>query len=161
VREGLRVVGTLHADSVEEAIEVLRGEVELSPEDVARAGVLAVSRVELEDGDLGWSGGGRIRRVPPDAKVRRRIVEIGLLGPSGEGGVGWVPLAAWNEAAERLEVAGPPAGAAALARWAGVAAPDAEAGIAERAVVLSRLAAEGRRDPRDVREAVLQLRAAK
>jgi hypothetical protein len=156
VRDGLRVVGTLHADSVDEAIEVLGGEVELSREDIARVDLLAVTRVVDE---LPREEGRRFPRVPRDTPVRRRIVEIGLLGTDAAGGVEPVGLAALSETSGRLEVAEDPAGVAALARWAGVSTAAAEAGIAERADVLTRLAAEGRRDPRDVADAVRRLRA--
>jgi hypothetical protein len=86
-------------------------------------------------------------------------VEVGLLGPDPDRGVRHVALAAWSAAAGRLEVAAPPAGIAALARWAGVPAPTAVAAIAARAEILARLAADWRRDPRDVEEAVRLLRS--
>jgi hypothetical protein len=152
VREGARVVGTLHADSVDEAIEVLGGEVELLPEDIARADLVAVTRVV---DDPGAGDRRRMWRIPSDRPVRRRVVEIGLLGPDAERGVGWIPLATWNGASERLDLADAPA---ALARWAGVSRAAAEKGIAERADALAALAAEGRRDPRDVADAVRRLR---
>jgi hypothetical protein len=155
VRDGVRVVGTLHADSVDEAVEVLGGEVELSPEDIARVDLLVVTRV---DGEVVRGANGRISRVPPDAKVRRRIVEIALRGPDPEGRVGRITLAAWNAASDRLDVADAPNGVEALARWAGVSAPTAAAEIARRADALGRLASEGRREARDVDEAVRQLR---
>lgn len=152
MREGARVVGTLHADSVDEAIEVLGGEVELLPEDIARADLVAVTRVV---DDPGAGDRRRMWRIPSDRPVRRRVVEIGLLGPDAERGVGWIPLATWNGASERLDLADAPA---ALARWAGVSRAAAEKGIAERADALAALAAEGRRDPRDVADAVHRLR---
>src|SRR5205814_3401075 len=141
VRDGLRVVGTLHADSVEEAIEVLGGEVELSPEDVARADLIAVTRVV--DG-LVPREGRRFGHVPRGASVRRRIVEIGLLGPGRDGGVERATLATLSPT-DRLELADAPAGIAALARWASVSAPSAAAEIAARTEALSDLAAAGRR----------------
>src|SRR5207245_7722600 len=79
VRDGLRVVGTLHADSVDEAIENLGDEVELSPEDIARVDLLAITRVE---GGGVRSGGSRFGHCRPgDGSVPRRIVDVGLLGP--------------------------------------------------------------------------------
>lgn len=151
VQDGLRVVGTLHADSVDEAIANLGDEVELAPEDIARVDLIAVTRVD------GWTrrGGGHFRG---DSSARRRIVEIGLIGMDPDRGVRATTLAAWD-AAGRLAIAEPPAGLAALAGWANVPTATAEAGIAERAEVLSRLATDGRRDPRDVAEAVRRVRA--
>jgi hypothetical protein len=156
VRDGLRVIGTLHADSVDEAIGNLGDEVELSPEDIARVDILAVTRVV--DG-LVRTEGRRYGHVPRGAPARRRIVEIALLEPDPTRGVRRVGLAAVNAASGRLEIAESPAGVAALARWAGESAGAAAAEIAERAEVLALLAAEGRTDPKDVDDAVRRLRA--
>src|SRR3989442_671912 len=83
-----------------EAIENLGDGVELAPEDIARVDLLAITRVE---GEGVRSGGRRFGHVRPgDGSVRRRIVEIGLLGPDPALGVGRVELAAWNAATGRL-----------------------------------------------------------
>lgn len=157
LRSGLRVVGTLHADSVEGAIANLGDEVELAPDDIARVDLIAITRVE---GGSFASGRGRPGPIAPtDAPVRRRIVEIGLLGPDPARGVRSVQIAAWDGREGRLVSVDPPGGVATLARWAGVTTPVAQAAIAARANVLDGLAAEGRRDPREVDEAVRQLRA--
>lgn len=155
VRDGLRVVGTLHADSVDEAIENLGDEVGLSPGDIAQVELIAITRVE---GGLVRSGGRTGRVASGDVPVRRRIVEISLLGPDPDRRLGHVELAVWKTGSDRLEIAEPPAGLAALARWADVPIPTVEAEITERAGVLSRLASQGRRDPKDVDEAVHRLR---
>jgi hypothetical protein len=137
---------------------ILGDEVELLPEDIARVDLIAITRVE---GGVGAHDRPRPDHVPPgDAPVRRRIVEIGLLGPDPERGVRKVALAAWDTGTGRLGLAEPPAGVAELARWAGVPAPVAAAAIAERADILARLTAEGRRDPKDVDDAVHRLRTA-
>jgi hypothetical protein len=156
VRAGLRVVGTLHAESVDEAITNLGDEVELTPADIARVDLIAIVHVE---GSLVRTGRGRRGRVQPDdAAVRRRVVEIGLLGPEANGGVHRVDLAAWRTESGQLAIVDPPAGINALADWAGVPTPTAAAAIAARADILARLAADGRRDPRDVAEAARLLR---
>jgi len=151
VRAGLRVVGTLHADSVDEAIDNLGDEVELSPEDIARVDLVAITRIvrgQLRPGSA---------QLANDS-LQRRIVEIGLLASDPDLRVRKVELAAWNTASGRLETAEPPTGIAALARWAGVPTPSVLAAIAERADVLARLVAEERRDPSDVAAAVRLLR---
>jgi hypothetical protein len=157
VRDGHRVVGTLHADSVDEAIENLLGEVELSPEDVARVDLLAITRAE---GPLGLTGGGRRGRIArDDDSVRRRIVEIALLEPGPDREVRRVELASWSAGSDRLTIADPPAGVAAVARWAGVPTALAARELDERTDVLVRLAAGGRRDREEVGDAVRRLRA--
>jgi hypothetical protein len=154
-RDGLGLVGTLHADSVAEALDVLAGEVGLAPEHVAGVDLIAVSRVENEAAVV---QPGRFRRISRDAVVDRRIVEIGLVGPGPDGRPGHAELASWNEAAGTLEMADAPAGVAALARRLGVPLARAEAEIAARADALAGLVARGRRDPADVEEAVRRLR---
>src|SRR6185437_14652261 len=156
LRDGHRLVGTLHADSVDEAIQALVGEVGLTRDDFTRVSLVAITRVED-----GLVTRGRLRPGHADSvdvPVRRRIVEIGLLAPDPDLGVRKVELAAWNTGSGRLETVERPAGVAALARWAGVPTPSTLEAIAERADVLARLAAEGRRDPWDVDDAVRRLR---
>ena len=155
LRDGPGLVGTLHADSVAEALDVLAGEVGLAPEHVARVDLIAVSRVENEAAFL---RPGRFRGIPRDAVVARRIVEIGLVAPGADGRPGHVELASWREASGRLELADAPAGVAALAGRLGVRLAQAAAEIAARADVLSDLAARGRRDPADVEAAVRRMR---
>ncbi len=158
LRDGIRIVGTLHADSVDQAIEALVEEVELSEEDIARVDLVVVTRVEGWTPVHGWRLPGGVGR--DDGSVRRRIVEIGLLGSDGNRGVRKVELAAWSAESRRLEITAPPAGLAALARWAGVSTLLAQEETAERAEILASLAAEGRRDPEEVDDAVRLLRAA-
>ena len=122
LRDGIRLVGTLHADSVDEAIDVLIEDIGLPARAVARVDLVAVTRVD------GWTpaSGRHYRRVEPgDDPVRRRIVEIGLLEPDTADGVRKIELASPSALTGQLELANPPAGIAALARWAGV--PSAQA----------------------------------
>ena len=157
VRAGLGVVGTLHADSVDEAIANLGDEVDLTPEDIAHVDLVAIMRVE---GELGRTGRGRRGRVQPDdSTVRRRVVEIGLLEPDPDHGVCHVALAAWAPESDRLAITDPSAGIGALARWAGLPTPAADAAVTARADILARLAADGLREPQAVDEAVHLLRA--
>lgn len=154
--DGHRIVGTLHADSVDEAVQALVEEVGLTREDIARVELIAITRV---DRALFAPGQPRPTRAQlSDPSVKRRIVEIGLLAPDPDLGVRIVEIAALNEGTGRLEIAESPLGIAALAQWAGVAASAAEAAIAERADVLASLAAEGRRTPEDLDDAVRRLR---
>lgn len=158
VRAGHRLVGTLHADSVDQAIQVLRNQVGLSLEDIAQVELIAVVRVE-----------GLV--TPPNQRpsqaeltapsVRRRIVEIGLLAPDPLQGIRKTTLAAVSEESGRLEIDRSPSGFAALAEWAGIPTSSAELAVAERAEVLAHLAAEGRRDPRDIADAVRRARGGK
>lgn len=153
-RGGVCVVGTLHADSVGEAIEVLGSEVGLSPEDIARVDLIAVTRVL--DGVVKIEGRS-FGRVPKEVPVQRRIVEIALLGPDSDGRVQSQTLATLGPTGQ-LEVAETPLGIAALARWAAVSESSAAAEIAARAEALFELSA-GQQNPGDLDEAILRLRA--
>ena len=156
VRAGYRVIGTLHADSVGEAIDNLSDEIGLVSGDIARVTLIAITRVAGTVGPSGRGRGGQARSGH-DA-VRRRVVEIGLLEPDPDRGVRHVVLAAWHAGSGRLALADPPGGLAALARWAAVPTPLATAAIAARADTLADLAAAGCRDPQDVDAAVRRLR---
>jgi energy-coupling factor transporter ATP-binding protein EcfA2 len=157
VGDGVGLVGTLHADSVAEALDVLAGEVGLAPAHISRVDLIAVSRVENEAEFL---RPGRFRGIAKDAVVDRRIIEIGLVAAGPDGRPGQVALASMDEASGKLRVADAPAGIAALAGRLGVPPAQAEAEIAARADALAGLAARGRRDPADVEEAVGRLRGA-
>lgn len=150
--EGHRLIGTLHADSVAEALGVLTDEVALLPEHVVNVDLIAVSRVENEAGHV---VPGRFRRIPKEAVVDRRIVEIGLVTPGAEGRPGHAPLAAWDETAGRLAMTD---GLPALAERLGTTPEQAEAEIAVRAYALAQLAHAGRRAPAEVAAAIARLR---
>lgn len=151
LRHGERLVGTLHADSVAEAVDALRQDFGLPATDIARAGIIAISRIT---GGFTTPTEGRHRR--PGAEAERRIVEIGLLAPSGDG-VGVTPLTAWDGAARRLTLQ--PNASAALGAWAAVPGVTAEAAIRDRAAALATLLEEGRQNPAAVVAAVQRFAA--
>jgi energy-coupling factor transporter ATP-binding protein EcfA2 len=155
VADGRGLVGTLHADSVAEALDVLAVEVGLRPGHITRVDLIAVSRVENEAEVV---QPGKFRRIPSDAVVERRIIEIGLVVAGLDGVPAHLTLAAWNEASCELEMANPPAGLAALAKRLGVPLEQAEIEIAARAEVLSDLAEQGRREPTHVEAEARRLR---
>jgi hypothetical protein len=148
--EGKRIIGTLHAERVTEAVSVMRDEMGVPAGDVARVTLVAVIHV---DGPRNARGG--VDRDRPD--LERRVVEIGLLSPDS-GGVGVTPIAAWNQSLGRLETAPPPAGLASLAAWAGLERAPVEAAIRARAEALSTLLAQGRRDQEHILAEVNRLR---
>ena len=146
---GWRMVATLHADSVEEAVGALFGEVGLMADDVTAPAVVAVMRVM--NMPPGW-------RVPRgDSGLERRVVEIGLLVPARVG-VQVVNLSSWKVQAGQLEDAVPATGLEALAGWTGLSPSIVEAGIDERAAVLGGLLKGGRHSQEDVVTAVRQFR---
>jgi type IV secretory pathway ATPase VirB11/archaellum biosynthesis ATPase len=152
LRTGARMIGTLHAESVAEAVDdVLSAEMGIPAGDIARLTFIAIIRV---DGPRDMHG--RVERRRTD--LTRRVIEIGLLR-AGDAGVRVLSLAKWNERAERLEPASAPAGIAALAEWAGTDVATAQAAIAGRTGVLSDLLQAGRRSPDDVAAAVRAFRA--
>lgn len=151
LRRGERLVGTLHADSVAEAVGALRQAFALPASDIARAGIIAISRITG-----GFTAPVEGHRRRPGAEAERRIVEIGLLASSSDG-VGVTPLTAWDGVARRLALL--PNASAALAAWADVPAATAEAAIGDRAAALSTLLEEGRQSPDAVVAAVRRVSA--
>lgn len=150
LQSGVRMVGTLHADSVEEAVLSLQQDLAIPADDVARVTLIAIVRVYGAR-----IAPGRFQRLGPD--LARRVVEIGLLAPTS-GSVRVTPIAAWNDGAGLLEEASSPAGTAALAAWAGVSAGTAAQAIDEREAALTELLDQGRRDPHEVASAVQRFR---
>lgn len=140
LRDGVRAIGTLHADSAQGAVEVMHQELGIPLADAARVTLVAVLRA---------------RRTA--AGIERRVAEIGLLEPAVEG----VRVTAVAERASwdgDLNVRPAPGGVAALARWAGVAPARAEGEIAARARHLHDLTAGGVLAPDAVTAAVAQFR---
>lgn len=147
LRDGTRLVGTMHADSVAEAVGSLRQEFGFPASDVARITLIAIMRITR----------GRIERGMrrDTADVDRRAVEIGLL-TLAEDGVRVAPLTTWG-AAGPLSPA--PGATAALAAWADLPPAKVQAALDERAAILAGLLAADRRAPEDVAAAVQQRRA--
>jgi energy-coupling factor transporter ATP-binding protein EcfA2 len=151
LRHGARMIGTLHAESVDEAVRsVLLDEMAVPAADVARLTFVAIIRV---DGPRDLRG--RFDRRRTD--LTRRVIEIGLLGAGGAG-VRVTTLASWDGQTGKLEPAPPPAGLAALAAWAGTTPGDAESAVRARAKVLTDLLETGRRTPDEVLAAVQAFR---
>lgn len=152
LRDGLHLVGTLHADSVNEAVASLRGEFEIPAADIAQVTLVAISRITRGE----HSRYGRRPRVQAGADVERRVVEIGLLTPAAEGeGVRVEALTTWEPEQRRLELR--PGAGAALAGWAGAATETVERALRDRAAALTASLQEGR-SPDAVAAAVARFR---
>jgi type IV secretory pathway ATPase VirB11/archaellum biosynthesis ATPase len=105
---GMRMLGTLHARSVTEAVRVMCYEAELAPAEIGTPFVFAVI-------SAGWIG----------REIVRRVVELGFLAPNGD-----VTCLTKVESDElRLQWVG----VEALARWSGREAEAIQQTITERA----------------------------
>jgi len=142
LRDGTRMIGTLHADSAAEAVDVMHHESGIPATDIPGVNLVAVLRA---------------RRTA--SGVERRVVEIGLLTPNGDD-VAVATVTLWEASTSRLQLSAHPQGATALARWAGVSHEQVEAEIAARRRALGDLAARGTRESEQVTEAVKRFRAA-
>jgi type IV secretory pathway ATPase VirB11/archaellum biosynthesis ATPase len=132
----VRLIGTLHAESTDEAVEVMRYESDIPYEAVARIDLVLVLRA---------------RRAA--AGVERRLVEIGLLRPdAARPRVSLV--AGWYPGREELALRPAPEGLAALAAWAGLPADQAEREVGARAALLTSLVRRSERSLEQVEAAV-------
>ena len=104
LRTGVRVLGTLHARSAAEAVEVICEEAGVSRTEVTTPFVFAII-------SAGWS----------HQRVVRRVVELGLLAPTGV-------LTLLTSPGPRGLVLSP-TGVEALAVWTGVAVAEVQSGI--------------------------------
>jgi type IV secretory pathway ATPase VirB11/archaellum biosynthesis ATPase len=111
LRDGVRMIGTLHARSAAEAVHVMCYESESKPRDIACAFVFAVIEAHWQQGE-----------------IIRRVMEVGFLPPGGE----LVVLTRSTGDESALD----PAGVQALADWVGLSALDVQAQIVERAAQL-------------------------
>ena len=141
LREDWRVIGTLHAESVAEAVEAMRDDFSLPLSDVARITLIVIIRVA-------WG-----RRA-----LQHRVVEIGLLLPDRDG-VQIAELASWNRAENQLQVSDAPAGLSALASWSGLPLASVELAIEARAAVLTELGENAQHQAEEVAAAVARFRA--
>ena len=109
---GTRMLGTLHARSAAEAVQVMCYEAEIARAEVATPFVFAVI-------SAGWIGG----------EIVRRVVELGFLAPDGE----LTSLTTFESDALRLQ----PGGLETLAAWSGLEADAIQQAIALRAEKLA------------------------
>jgi hypothetical protein len=109
---GIRMLGTLHARNVREALRVMCFEAELTRAEIAAPFVFAVL-------SAGWSG----------QEIVRRVVELGFLAPGAELTV----LSRLGPDGVTLD----PIGGEALAAWSGLTVGTVKGAIADRAQRLS------------------------
>ena len=141
LREGVKVLGTLHADNAAEAVAVMHDESRIPYDDIARVTLIVVLRAG---------------RVP--SGIIRRIVEIGLLLPD-ERGVRVIDVAGWDRPNARLALPDPPAGLTALAAWAGAPLKSMAKEIERRAGFLEALVEQHPPSLEAVTEAVQRFRS--
>jgi type IV secretory pathway ATPase VirB11/archaellum biosynthesis ATPase len=115
LRDGVRMLGTLHARGAAEAVRVLCYEAEIDPTELTTPFVFAVI-------SAGWRG----------VDVVRRVVELGFRAPDG----GLTILTSRGPDVLRLA----PAGVEALVRWSGLEAALVQREIADRAGQLATFA---------------------
>ena len=136
LRKGYALGSTLHADSAEEAVTQLTGELGVEPADLARVHLLMVMRI------YGTTHGG----------YARRVVSLHRLGPAPHG-VAMTPLVTHESDGDRHSHV-EDAEVALLAELRGQSPQDAAAELARRAAVLDGLVANGTFDIPEVRGAL-------
>lgn len=89
LREGYALASTLHADSADEAVAQLTGELGVDPTDLARIDLLLVMRIYRAGSAYG--------------PLARRVVSVHRLLPGLRGGVRAFPLVQWDGRQDRHE----------------------------------------------------------
>lgn len=140
LRDGVRMIGTLHADSALEAIAVLERGLGIPPADIALVDLVIVLRVRR-----GIAG------------PERRIVEVSLVEDEADGPQ-ITTVATWDSRADALTILPAPAGTAALAAWAGVPASVAEREVEDRTRFLVSTGRRGVHTRDDITAAVRHFR---
>ena len=136
----VRVVGTLHADSAEEALDVMQGESGLPLRDAAKVDLIVSLRA--------WRG---------QQRIERRIGMVELVRASGEAAA-TTTITEWDDDALNTRLT--EHGLAALADWRGVAIEQVEREVDERERFLTALVMGDVLDRAEVDRAIARFRAA-
>ncbi len=134
--QGYSLCTTMHADSVDEAIEQFVDELGVPASHLAKLTFVAAIAVRYRNG-----------------RTLRRILEVGLLG-AGEGGPTVQRIADWDERHDAFSVLDEPAQRDALAERLGLRRVALDRELARREAFLERLVSVGVRDIAAVQHAV-------
>ena len=146
LRRGYALASTLHADSAEEAVAQLTGELGVDPADLARVDLLLVMRMYRAGSTYG--------------PLVRRVVSVHRLMPGLEGNAMLMPLAEWDRSTDMWRH-DPAAETELLCLRRGGPIASLEAELAEREAFLRNTLERGTLSIPDVRRAVAELRGEK
>jgi hypothetical protein len=138
LRHGGRLIGTLHADSAEEASALMTSEAGIPIEDVSRIDLYLVIRVSQEGDD-----------------ILRRVAQLALRARQAQGRA-LRTMSSWS--ADTGQFAAEPGAAEALAAWANATQPEVERGLARRTDALQSLVRAAARTIDEVADSVRHVR---
>lgn len=109
--EGYSLATTVHADTVEEVLTILREDIGVPPEHIARLTFIVPLAVS--------PGTGGVHRPPPPG-AKRRVAEAAFFQPDGASGYTSRSLARWDEATDSFAVLETENDRRAFAEWCGL-----------------------------------------
>jgi len=129
VAEGYSLATTVHADTVDEALTVLREEIGVPPDGIAK--LTFVVLLQLSYGPAG------------SRSARRRVHEVAFLQPDGEGGFTQRKAAHWHADTDSFTVLEGDEDRQAFAGWCGLSAEALLREMGKREAFLARLMKDG------------------
>jgi hypothetical protein len=138
--EGYSLATTVHANTVEEVLAILRDELGVPPQQVARLTFIAPLHLSYEPG----SG----------LSARRRVREVAFLRPDGQDGYSYRSIARWDAETDSFPILESEEEREALAAWCGVSTDALLAEIDRREAFFERLMANGTSSIAEVNAAI-------
>jgi hypothetical protein len=129
VAEGYSLATTVHADTVDEVLAILQGDIGVPRDHIAK--LTFVVPLQLSYGATGTHG------------VRRRVREVAFLQPDGEGGFTRRKLAHWHADTDRFTVLEGDEDRQAFAGWCGLSAEALLREVDKREAFMARLMGDG------------------
>jgi hypothetical protein len=140
--EGYSLATTVHANTVDEVVAILREELDVPPRQIAK--LTFIAPLHLSYGPGGMSA------------ARRRVAEVAFFEPDGRGGFSYRSIVRWDEHADSFSILESEEGRRALARWCGLSVEVMMGEIDARESFLERLVESGTSEIADVNDAILR-----
>ena len=141
--EGYSLATTVHANTVDEVLSILRDEIGVTPERIA--GLTFIAPLDLSHAPEG---------------VRRRVREVAFIQPGAGGDVAYRSIVRWDADTDTFAILESKEDRQALARWCGLAPETLLAEIERREAFFQRLLANGTASIREVNAAIERFYAA-
>jgi len=127
--EGYSLATTVHANTVDEVLAILREEIGVPPEHIA--GLTFVAPLYLDRDPAGGQG------------LRRRVREVAFIQPDADGDAAYRSIVRWDAGTDTFAILESDEDRLTLARWCGLAPEALLAEIAHREAFFQRLLANG------------------
>jgi hypothetical protein len=127
--DGYSLATTVHADTVEEVLAILRDEIGVPQEQIAKLTFIVPLHLSHSSGEV--------------EAVRRRVSEVAFLRPDGDGDFAYRSIARWDADTDSFAILEAEEDRQALAHWCGIPAETLLSEMDKREAFLARLLENG------------------